>query len=181
MDEFLRSKLVKLMSKDMFYIVFHPLGSFDRFGKFHKFWQKSALKICAHKFQNFQIVPNSLHICGMTLLHVVNDHIFSQTILCTLKLSSHMYPQLFLKLPFFSIFHFQTILSKSSSGWVLTIRKVLPSKSMSSEEYFKYLSCTFISNRSEDIFDSISKNPLLVSYNSMHHVKVGRLLFSSLD
>ena len=34
-------------------------------------------------------------------------------------------------------------------GWVLMIRKVLPSKSMSSEEYFEYPSYCHIFNRSE--------------------------------
>ena len=34
--------------------------------------------------------------------------------------------------------------TRSSSGWVLMIRKVLSSKSLSSEEHFKYLQCVHI-------------------------------------
>ena len=34
--------------------------------------------------------------------------------------------------------------TRSSSGWVLTIRKVLSSKSLNSEEHFKYLQCVHI-------------------------------------
>ena len=69
-----------------------------------------------------------------------------------------------------SIFQMRTLLTWSSSGWVLMIRKVLPSKSMSSEEHFSYLSCPHIFNTSEDIYKFMKKCRLLVSYNENHHV-----------
>ena len=69
-----------------------------------------------------------------------------------------------------SIFQMRTLLTWSSSGWVLMIRKVLPSKSMSSEEHFSYLSCPHIFNISEDIYKFMKKCHPLVSYNENHHV-----------
>ena len=68
-----------------------------------------------------------------------------------------------------SIFQMRTLLTWSSSGWVLMIRKVLPSKSMSSEEHFSYLSCPHIFNISEDIYKFMKKCHPLVSYNENHH------------
>ena len=50
-------------------------------------------------------------------------------------------------------------------------RGVLPSKSMSSEEYFEYPSYCHIFNRSE-ITPSFDQNSTsLVSYNPMHHLQ----------
>ena len=59
------------------------------------------------------------------------------------------HPQVFLKIVKNCIsthlFHWPQI----TMGWVLMIRKVLPSKSMNSEEYFEYPSYCHIFNRSE--------------------------------
>ena len=57
----------------------------------------------------------------------------------------------------------------SSSGWVPTIRKVLPSESMSSHEHFSYISCLHIFKRSTVILSFAKKTTPLVSYNEMHH------------
>ena len=42
-----------------------------------------------------------------------------------------------------------SLVTRSSSGWVLMTLKVLPSKSSWSQDYFTYLSCCHISHRSQ--------------------------------
>ena len=49
-------------------------------------------------------------------------------------------------------------------------RKVLPSKSVSSEEHFQYLSYGHIFPRSKDIYKYVKFFTPLVSYVGMHHV-----------
>ena len=50
-------------------------------------------------------------------------------------------------------------------GWVLMVRKVLPSKSMNSGDYFEYISYAHISNRSQDMTSFTQNYTPLVSYN----------------
>ena len=64
---------------------------------------------------------------------------------CNVNLTISWSPTTFSKncqKPYFDVW---LSLTRSSSGWVPMVRKVLPSKSMNSEEHFKYLQCPHIS------------------------------------
>ena len=90
----------------------------------------------------------------------------------TMELRIHDHPQKIPKKSKNSIFQVATFSTESSSGWVPIIRKVLPFKSMSSGEYFSYISCGHIFNRSKDIQFSLKKTTPVVSYVQMHHMSV---------
>ncbi len=49
-------------------------------------------------------------------------------------------------------------------------RKVLPSKSVSSEEHFQYLSYGHIFPRSKDIYNYVKFFTMFVSYVWVHHI-----------
>ena len=77
--------------------------------------------------------------------------ITSRNFSVTMELHSRNHTQVFLKKYQNPIFTIKLAHTWSSSGWVPMVRKVLPSKSMSSFEHFQYSSCLHISHSSKDI------------------------------
>ena len=77
----------------------------------------------------------------LLIFWIEHDHISSQKISVPLLLCSCFYSHIFLKIPqkwFPPLFSIDT---RSSSGWVLIVLRVPPSKSLKSGEHFKYLQC----------------------------------------
>ena len=108
-------------------------------------------------------------MCLGVWMSLLDLNLFSKNF-CHITIKIPWLPSNILKNSQISIFQMRTLLTWSSSGWVLMIRKVLPSKSMSSEEHFSYLSCPHIFNISEDIYKFMKKCHPLVSYNENHHI-----------
>ena len=78
-------------------------------------------------------------------------------------------PQLFPKISFFRVLVLLLHDPKSYSRGVLTDLKVLPSKSMSSQDYFTYLCYGHIFNISKDRPHFVKKFTLLVCYIQIYH------------
>ena len=111
----------------------------------------------------------------LLIFWIEHDHIFFPVISYAILLHSRFYPHIFLKIPQNRILPLFNIVVRSSSGWVLMVLKVLPSKSLKSGENFKYLQRTHISNSSWDIMHFLAKIPPFVSYVLMHHIHLSEV------
>ena len=105
----------------------------------------------------------------LLIFWIEHDHISSQKITYAVEWRSRSYPHIFLKIPQNRVLPLFNIVVRSSSGWVLMVLKVLPSKSLKSGENFKYLHRTHIFNSSWYILHFLPKTPPVVCYVSMHH------------
>ena len=128
--------MVKRMYGMIYYLMYMISSHFEIFlkiiflGKFSKFFFRIS------KFQNLKKLFMDQNKCGNMFQGVWNDHISSPEKNALIQWHFHDHPQKNLKMSENPIFEEKPSLTRSSSGWVLIIRKVLPSKSMSSEEYF---------------------------------------------
>ena len=143
--------------------------------KIKSFWNQ---KFVGCNFQFFKGVPKSNYIVVRVFPGVRKGHIFFPVISCTILLRFYLYPQVFLKKSLFRIFHYMTIFRRSSSGWVLMVLKVIPSKSSKSGEHFKYLQRTHIFHSSWDFLHFLPKTPPVVCYILMHHYIWGAFIRS---
>ena len=147
------------MYLNMFCIIHIISGKFDTSQNFHKNLKFLKPEICGMQFSIFKGVPKSNYIVVRVFPGVRKGHIFFPVISCTILLRFYLYPQVFLKKSLFRIFHYMTIFRRSSSGWVLMVLKVIPSKSSKSGEHFKYLQRTHIFHSSWDFLHFLPKTP----------------------
>ena len=147
------------MRYDLYIRIYHN-SNFHHFRLF--FW---ILPIWWSKFRRGVLRDEFLLI-----FWIEHDHIFFPVISGSLLLRSRFYPHIFLKIPQNRVLPLFNIVVRSSSGWVLMVLKVLPSKSLKSGENFKYLQRTHIFNSSWYILHFLPKTPPVVCYVSMHHI-----------
>ena len=151
-------------------VIFHPLKSLRTFKKSTNFLHFWCQKFVGWIFWSLQLLKKIIFTYQIKCFHMEYDHISSPKIYCKFNYRLFWYPQLFTFLSEFMNVDGQTFSSRSSSGWVLMDLKVLPSKSMSSQEHFSYLSCFHIFNTSRDNYKSFKKFTPVVSYIQMHHM-----------
>ena len=173
LDEFLLGWVLILKNgrTDVWKVILYLLYDFFTTWNILKIW--TFQKICRKKNSKFQFWKKfkiDENKCAWMFQWVGNDHISFQTKNGTVELRFHDHPQKIPKKSQNSIFQVPTFSTESSSGWVPIIRKVLPFKSMSSGEYFSYISCGHIFNRSKDIQFSLKKTTPVVSYVQTHHM-----------
>ena len=157
--------MVKRMYGMIYYLMYMISSHFEIFlkiifwGNFPNFFSE---------FQNFKISKKIFmdqNKCANMFQGVWNDHISSPEKNALIEWHFHDNPQENPKMSQNPIFEEATSLTRSSSGWVPMILKVLPLKSMSSEEYFLYSSYGHIFNTSKLMQLSFKKITPLVCYN----------------
>ncbi len=131
-----------------------------QYSKFHHFW------LFFWKFENLMVQISTRSSSGWVLgdFWTEHGHNCSPVILCTVEFIFRGYPQLFPKIIFSWILTLLLHDPKSYSRGVLTDLKVLPSKRMSSQDYFTYLCYGHIFNISKDRSYFVKKCTLLVCY-----------------
>ena len=158
--------------------------------------QKTFLNVCPWHFDEFWTLKNSMKFTLVRNFFFQNEifnfyennldviiwlqNVFwltetikslSKTISATLLWHIFDHPIFFVKFLKNHISHVRTSLNNIFLGWVLMTQWVLPTKSMSSGEYFEYISCGHIFIRSKVITSFSWNYTLFVSYNSMHHLR----------
>ena len=169
-DEFLRSKLMSWMYLNKFWPILHPWHHLVDIGRPTNFWHIWSSKFVEPDFRISKNVVKWYQIGILMNLWTLWGYICFQLILCSFIQCCFWDPQLFSFSPLIHKLDMFTSATRSSSGWVLMVRKVLPSKSSWSEEYFEYLSYPHIFPRSKDIYKFTKKLHPVVSYIWMHHM-----------